>query len=478
MKYDLVIAGMIRREHGRFWDLVARRFEARGLAVAFLPAMDEAALPLAHRGDAVFCIPSEIRRRGLPPPAEGEVSEIERRHGLLSLRNLYTHEMYSTERHDEARLARKAVNFFRVCSEFFDRHEAGLVLEETGGWIECQVVWAICRTRGIPHLFVEPGPLDDTVIFARNSDKVRFDCVPDFSRHPRDVRDEVDAYIARTTAAPKLLVPHKDRAYYRDATFSNVLNPDTFLKLCRIARRKVFVNKFDETFSTRKLASRYLMSLLRRKLLAFYYGRLRGSEAPYIFFPLHMPYDLQILVRAPHCFRQEYVVEMISRALPQGVNLLIKEHPVSIGWYPFRVLRSLAKLPNVRILHPSVGSHDVIRGAGAVLTINSKVGFEALSYGKPVVTLGESFYRGWGATIDVTDLAELASAVRKALSSSPDPERIKGLIGAVVSRCHKGDLYDLEEDNLRLFEAALAREMAALPGAGAGRGTQAGGAGS
>lgn len=287
----------------------------------------------------------------------------------------------------------------------------------------------------------------------------------DFGRvmkgHELDGEDRaaVDEYVEKTTANPELLVPHKDRKYYRDATLLNVVNPKALRRLAEVIHRKAFVNRFEETFSTTVLVARALKSIVRRRLLSLYYLRFPKNPGRFIYFPLHMPFDMQILVRAPQFFRQEHVVDVISRALPQGMKLFIKEHPVSIGWYPFGIMRRLAKIPNVVVLHPRQGSHEVIRKAEAVITINSKVGFEALAYYKPVITLGASFYRGHGATLDVTDLAGLAGDIKKAVTMVPDRDAIDGLLATVRRRSHPGDLYDLSEANVGFFEEAVQKEM-------------------
>jgi len=455
MKYDLVFAGMIRESHGRFWDVLAERFEAEGKKVGFLAAMDAAAVPLAHRGDDAYCIPRVIRQAGYPDPTAEEIARIESTYGLTSLRHLFIHEMYSTERYDEERLTRKTVNYFRACEAFFDEHDVGLVVEETGGWIECRVVFHIARQRNIPHLFIEPAPFSRRIIFARNSMTVDFDGMLDGASLPPDLRRDLDAYIAETTGDPKVLVPHKDTAYYHDATFTKVFNFSAFAKVMRIAHRKAFVNKFEETYSTRILVWRYVKSVLRRTTLGLYYNRLPDDMSGDVFFPLHNPFDMQILVRAPHCFRQEYVVEMISRALPQGVRLFVKEHPVSIGWYSFRALRKCAGLPNVVLLHPRESSHEVVRRCRAVITINSKVGYEALAYYKPVITLGASFYRGHGATFDVSDPADIAPTIKRVFAAEVNRNAIDGLIATAMRRSRPGELYNTSEENLSWFKDAL-----------------------
>ena len=55
-------------------------------------------------------------------------------------------------------------------------------------------------------------------------------------------------------------------------------------------------------------------------------------------------------------------------------------------------------MPNVRLVAPHTSSHELIRRAEAIAVISSTVGLEALLYGKPVLTLGQPFYSGYGVT--------------------------------------------------------------------------------
>ena len=53
--------------------------------------------------------------------------------------------------------------------------------------------------------------------------------------------------------------------------------------------------------------------------------------------------------------------------------------------------------------------------------ISSTVGLEALLYDKPVLTLGDPFYAGFGVTLDVGSFAEITERVPSCSASGPTP---------------------------------------------------------
>ena len=93
------------------------------------------------------------------------------------------------------------------------------------------------------------------------------------------------------------------------------------------------------------------------------------------------------------------------RRAAHGYDLVLKEHPMSIGRNRLSLLRRLARTRTSASSRRTRRSHELIRGAEAVAVISSTVGLEALLYGKPVLTLGQPFYSGYGVTLDVDSFA-------------------------------------------------------------------------
>jgi capsule polysaccharide export protein KpsC/LpsZ len=91
----------------------------------------------------------------------------------------------------------------------------------------------------------------------------------------------------------------------------------------------------------------------------------------------------------------------------------------------------------------------LIRRSEAVAVISSTVGLEALLYEKPVLTIGQPFYSGFGVTLDVDSFRELRTAVPALLRFRPDPERIRRFLHAAMRACYPGApvLVDRSQEN-------------------------------
>jgi capsule polysaccharide export protein KpsC/LpsZ len=159
----------------------------------------------------------------------------------------------------------------------------------------------------------------------------------------------------------------------------------------------------------------------------------------------------------PHFADQAPVIEQVADSLPPGYDLVVKEHPMAIGRTPLQLLRRLARRPNVRLVDPRASTHELLRAADGVVVIGSTVGLEALLYFKPVLTLGDPFYAGYGVTMDV-EPAELHEAVPALLKFRPDRDRILSLLHAAMARCMPGApvLVDRSDENARVLAASLA----------------------
>jgi hypothetical protein len=164
----------------------------------------------------------------------------------------------------------------------------------------------------------------------------------------------------------------------------------------------------------------------------------------------------------PHCVDQVSLVEQVADALPAGYDVVLKEHPMSVGRNSVRLLRRLRRRPNVRLVEPRSSSHDLILGSAGIAVISSTVGLEALLYDKPVLTLGDPFYAGFGITLDVDSFAEIPTKVPQLLGFEPDHERIVRFMHAAMRACYPGApvLVDRSEENAVVLAGSI--ESAAL----------------
>jgi capsule polysaccharide modification protein KpsS len=199
-----------------------------------------------------------------------------------------------------------------------------------------------------------------------------------------------------------------------------------------------------------------LHRMARRTMLWPFFSQ--PTAEPYVFFPLHVPNDTAVTVRAAPYQDQAAIVEYLARrTLPTGVKLFVKPHPAAFDEFSVGTMRRIAALPNVRLVHPAINSHEMISKALACIVLTSTVGYESLLYRKPVVVLGKVFYRGYGVTSDVDDPSTLPEVVARAVSSPPDAESVLRFVHAAHQATYPGDFYDFSEEShatlARAFEA-------------------------
>ncbi|MDH5543547.1 MAG: hypothetical protein OEY64_11350 [Nitrospinota bacterium] len=108
----------------------------------------------------------------------------------------------------------------------------------------------------------------------------------------------------------------------------------------------------------------------------------------YLFFPLHFQPEATTIICAPEFVDQLAFVENISRSIPMGYRLYVKEHPNSIGKRPRGYYKRLKDNFNVRLIDPSASGREMIEGAEIVINLTGTAGLEAAILGKKVLNCG------------------------------------------------------------------------------------------
>jgi CDP-glycerol glycerophosphotransferase (TagB/SpsB family) len=115
---------------------------------------------------------------------------------------------------------------------------------------------------------------------------------------------------------------------------------------------------------------------------------------PYFYFGFHLPSESTVALRALPFMTQVFLVESISRVLPKGYHLYVREHPSWKTHFPYSRLKHLRKLPNVRLISTRIPINEILKHSKGLVTYNATTGIEALMYGKPVLAFAANVYSG------------------------------------------------------------------------------------
>jgi hypothetical protein len=431
----------------RFYGDVGAELERLGHEVSHVTWSRPDAGALRRKGLRTWCLPEVMD--GLGDLDVGrEVARIEATYDTPSVRDIYKTDLPCQGRSEEWCMDRTARHFLAL-ERIFDEAQPDILVPEVGSETMRTAAHLIGLERGITVLFLMytlfPRPLR---LYANtmHGPIVPPDEVRELSD---DERAEVEAFIAEYTRRRKPIRKHRTSAFIA----TNLPGLKLFARqaLLRLRdRRNEYMRPGRWALNRRLERAR---SLAARALYQ------QPRERPFLYFPLHVTDDYKIKRLIPHCVDQASLIEQVADALPQGYDLVLKEHPMSVGRNSLGLLRRLRRIPNARLLDPHTNSHDLMLRSAGVVVISSTVGLEALMYEKPVLTMGQPFYSGYGVTLDLDSFREVREKVPELLQFRPDREQILRFLQAGMRRCYEGSpvLVDSSAENARSLATSLDR---------------------
>jgi hypothetical protein len=441
-----LVLTLVGGAESRFYGRMTRELVLLGHEAAHVTWSPHAARALRRAGFAAYSMPEELERAGAGRDLAAEAERISSTYDMLSLRDVYRTDPPCRGR-SEAWCVERTVRHFLALERIFDEVRPDVVVPEVGSETMRTAAHMIGLERAIDVLFlfytIFPRPLR---LYA-NTMHAPIVSADDMRALSADERAEVERFVTEFTAADRPI-----RAYRRPRVTARTLRD--FARHVTVAAT---IDRRNEYLRPADFVTNYARERVRAMLARPLYEPVGHDERPFVYFPLHVTDDYKIKRVIPHCVDQAALIELVAASLPEGVDLVIKEHPMSIGRNPLALLRRLRQVENVRLVGPYASSHDLIRRSAAVAVISSTVGLEALLHGRPVLTLGQPFYSGLGVTLDVDSFREVPSKVIELLRFEPDRERTLRFLHAAMRRCYEGKpfLVDDSPENARALAGSL-----------------------
>ena len=171
----------------------------------------------------------------------------------------------------------------------------------------------------------------------------------------------------------------------------------------------------------RRMTGLRRMSRLPFRPLSF----LEGKR--FVFFPLQTEPETGISFASPEYLSQHHAVIQVSRNLPAGTLLAVKDHFLTVGRRPPAFYDQIAELKNVVLLDAREHGFEAVRRCVAMANVVGHAGIEAASMGKPIVTFGRhNPYNFLDHVFVVDDREDLAALLRGAVDgTSYDPEKAR-----------------------------------------------------
>jgi capsule polysaccharide modification protein KpsS len=439
----------------RFWIPVAQRLARAGRDVRLLAFDDRSAEMAEAQGVAV----TNIYRSGLAGGAavddrhafDARIAE----YGLDGSNFLFSHERVTFGIRDGATLRRRFMIYTngmeRVLEEFAAQEKPSVMVQELGGFLSVIAAFYAAKKRGIRNWFIEPSFFRGRLYFTADSF-----AAPDTMPTPADsVSAEVRAYLDATLKQRAIVIPQKDRHQY-SAAFRKVANTRNARRLAEKLWDQYALRKHQEFGHNLRHARVHAVMALNAARLKRLYRAM--PDQPFVYYPLHVPADMALTLRSPEYLDQVATIDFLLRSIPDSHQLVVKEHPAQIGAISAERLFELARrFDNFVLLPPQTNNYAVLDRADAVVSVNSKSGAEAVLLGKPVVVMGDAFYRSCPLVFAVDGLRNVPQRLREALAAPPfDPAAAGPYFETAWQRSLPGELYVDNSGQHDTFAASLA----------------------
>jgi hypothetical protein len=446
----------LARYQTAFWIPVARALRARGYEPAFLAFDDPSDAMLRHAGLKCFnAFDLGERASGTAEEAEREIAE--RLGWTLALAT--SHERVTYGLRDGGALARKLVRHRAAAAAALEELGSPVVVQELGGFLSVIGTFLAARAKGLDNLFLEPSFFKGRFFATLNTFAAPAvgAAAPEESAEPQAV-----AQIDAARAARSIVIPAKDRHHYT-AAFSKVANLGNARRLAEKLYEKYARGERHEFGHIGTYVGRHVRMAGNSLRLRRAYRPL-AAAGRFVYYPFHVPADVALTLRAPQYVDQLSLVDYLARIVPVTHRVVVKEHPAQVGALDARRLAELLRRhDNLLLLAPGVNNYDVLAACELVVSVNSKSGAEALLVGRPVLVLGDAFYRASGLVTRVAGSGELPAAIREALRAPRVPARleVERFFSRVWRSSKPGELYVPDEANAGQFAASLHEVLAA-----------------
>lgn len=441
-----------------FWLPVGLRLKELGHEPIYISFDDRSSEMLAAAGLAVHSA-TDV---GVAPPGDSpEADALFARFGLEDLNYWLAHERFCFGLTDSVAMRRKLAASLlvaeRACAEARARGPATMV-QELGGFLSVVGSYFAARSQGLDNWFIEPSFFRGRMFFPKNS----FAALAVGGQTDTPAPPEVVAYLEETQRSGAIVVPLKDKHQYTTAR-KKIVNWRNARRLVQKVVDKHLHGKKQEFGHIGRHVAVHARMLHNSHRLRHSYTPLQDCGR-FVYYPLHVPGDMALTLRSPHLLDQLALIDFICRSVPYGHRVVIKEHPAMVGAVDAgRLMELLRRHDNLRLLPPSTNNYKVLAAAEAVVSVNSKSGAEAGLVGKPVLVLGDAFYRQAPFAIPVERLQDLGPTLKRVLSPAhrpTDPEQVRRYFGAVWRHTTPGELYVPDPANVRQFTDSLLANVA------------------
>ena len=290
-----------------------------------------------------------------------------------------------------------------------------------------QLFYLMCKKRGVKVLLLTPSRFGNRSMISENADSLDMAYNPNENLPERSLED-LDKYLQHYDIFEEGVEVRNRFATSNFGFLKSALNflltkydnPKTHYTYYGRTKLKVLLHSLKYSPITRS------RELFLRKNCVYKID----NKTPFIFFPMSTDPESTLLIATPFYTNQLELITQIIKSLPVGYQLYVKDHPLqqTRSWRSISDYKKILELPNVKLIHPTVRSDEIIKKSSLVISVASTAGIEATFYNKPSIVFSDVLYDSLSSVYKIKNIAELPTAIQKALNTKINVSELNKLV--------------------------------------------------
>ena len=307
----------------------------------------------------------------------------------------------------------------------------------------------MCKSKGVKILMLSQTRFGNRFIVSHDFDKFDKEDIEKISNDHKEISDEkLIEYLEKYD--PLKIIQKKSKEGYSEKKSSRYK-----------ALAKFFFSGTSESYKKRfSYYGRSKSALLKEKILRKIqkvkiesyidkkFLKKIQPETKFVYFPLHSEPERALLIGAPFFDDQFSMILYVSKCIPAGYKLYVKDHPAmkKYMWRSKSYYQNLIDVPNVEFLHPSVNRDDIMKKCDLVIGVGGTPVLEACFFKKPSIMFQENDMSIIPSIHSVENIKDLPQIIKKTLSEKVDTQYLKNYLKIVDSCTFEVDLWSLNTD--------------------------------
>ena len=302
--------------------------------------------------------------------------------------------------------------------KIIEDHEPELILMQYPGEnISNLLLYRLAKNLGIKILFPNPIYLHNKIAISDNIENKEI--LYEFQRLKINFTESETIFDENFIIKNNLTeTVNAQLSYNYGKNFSQKLRH--YLKRISNDSESIYKNVGKTRFNLLKYRYQNYFRLKNRKKFLDQNSIYSIQDEKFLYFPLQSEPESKILTTSPFYSNQIELIENIAKSIPIEDTLYVKEHPIQKVklWRPIEDYKNIISIPNVKLIHPSVNSQELISKSHAIISISGATGFEALFYKKPVIIFADEFYEELASVKKIHKFSELSKQIRDSLENT------------------------------------------------------------